>query len=81
MLVQFRPIVDAEFVKHNLWPELVPELRSVIQDSDLVNSNGNSTWKTINALIVLQSVIRPFQVSVKSVILTTFLLNILCIYL
>ncbi|XP_071706756.1 importin beta SMX1 [Rutidosis leptorrhynchoides] len=61
LIEAFRPIVDAEFVKQNVWPELVPELRSVIQDSDLVNRNGNSTWKTINALTVLQSVIRPFQ--------------------
>lgn len=62
MILQFRPIVDAEFVKQNLWDELVPQLRSVIQDSDLVNRSGNSRWKTINSLTVLQSVIRPFQV-------------------
>lgn len=61
LIEAFRPIVDAEFVKQSLWPELVPELRSVIQDSDLVNKSGISTWKTINALTVLQSVIRPFQ--------------------
>nr|GEW17502.1 importin beta-like SAD2 homolog [Tanacetum cinerariifolium] len=61
LIEAFRPIVDAEFVKQSLWPELVPELRSVIQDSDLVNKSGNSRWKTINALTVLQSVIRPFQ--------------------
>ena len=66
MLLQFRPIVDAEFVKQSLWPELVHELRSVIQDSDLVNKSGISAWKTINALTVLQSVIRPFQVLLKS---------------
>ncbi|XP_024986626.1 importin beta-like SAD2 [Cynara cardunculus var. scolymus] len=61
LIEAFRPIVDAEFVKHNMWHELVPELRSVIQDSDLVNKSGNSRWKAINGLTVLQSVIRPFQ--------------------
>ncbi|XP_023733599.1 importin beta-like SAD2 homolog [Lactuca sativa] len=61
LIEAFRPIVDAEFVKQNLWDELVPQLRSVIQDSDLVNRSGNSRWKTINSLTVLQSVIRPFQ--------------------
>ncbi|KAJ9536856.1 hypothetical protein OSB04_029589 [Centaurea solstitialis] len=61
LIEAFRPIVDAEFVKHNTWHELVPELRAVIQDSDLVNKSGNSRWKAINGLTVLQSVIRPFQ--------------------
>ncbi|GFZ13846.1 ARM repeat superfamily protein [Actinidia rufa] len=57
----FRAIVAAEFVKENLWPDLVPELRAVIQNSDLINKSGNCEWKTINALTVLQSLIRPFQ--------------------
>ncbi|KAL4590741.1 hypothetical protein LXL04_003683 [Taraxacum kok-saghyz] len=61
LIEAFRPIVDSQFVKQNLWDELVPELRSVIQDSDLVNRSGNPRWKTINSLTVLQSVIRPFQ--------------------
>ncbi|KAK9079983.1 hypothetical protein SSX86_001658 [Deinandra increscens subsp. villosa] len=61
LIEAFRPIVDADFVKRSLWHELVPELRMVIQDSDLVNNSGNSRWKTINALTVLQSVVRPFQ--------------------
>ncbi|KAI3821597.1 hypothetical protein L1987_09166 [Smallanthus sonchifolius] len=61
LIEAFRPIVDAHFVKHDLWHELVPELRLVIQDSDLVNKSGSSRWKTINALTLLQSVIRPFQ--------------------
>ncbi|KAK3007116.1 hypothetical protein RJ639_016185 [Escallonia herrerae] len=57
----FRVIVAAEFVKENSWPELVPELRSVIGESNLINKGGNSEWKTINALTVLHSLIRPFQ--------------------
>lgn len=66
----FRPIVDTEFVKDNLWPELVPDVRLVIQDSDLVNTSGNSRWKTVNALTCLQSVIRPLQVLVKDLTVT-----------
>ncbi|XP_059280861.1 importin beta-like SAD2 homolog isoform X2 [Lycium ferocissimum] len=57
----FRSIVAVEFVKKDAWPELVPELRSVIQRSDLIDKNPNSEWKTINALTILHSLIRPFQ--------------------
>ncbi|CAL5346787.1 unnamed protein product [Camellia sinensis] len=59
----FRVIVAAEFVKENSWPDLVPELRAVVQNSDMINRSGNCEWKTINALTVLQSLIRPFQVT------------------
>lgn len=59
---QFRSVVAVEFVKNDSWPQLVPQLRAVIQDSDLINRNGSSEWKTINALTVLHSIIRPFQV-------------------
>lgn len=54
-------VAVAEFVKRDLWQELVPNLRSAIQNSNLVNSS-NSKWNTINALIVLQALLRPFQV-------------------
>ncbi|XP_015062518.2 importin beta-like SAD2 homolog [Solanum pennellii] len=57
----FRSIIAVEFVKKDAWPELVPELRSVIQRSDLIDKNPNSEWKTINALTILHSLIRPFQ--------------------
>ncbi|XP_010270925.1 PREDICTED: importin beta-like SAD2 homolog isoform X1 [Nelumbo nucifera] len=57
----FRIVVVAEFVKENSWPELVPELRSVIQCSNLVNEGPGSQWNTINALTVLHTIIRPFQ--------------------
>ncbi|PIA60816.1 hypothetical protein AQUCO_00300385v1 [Aquilegia coerulea] len=57
----FRYIIVKEFVKENSWPELVPELRSVIQNSNYVNESSHSQWKTINALTVLQSVLRPYQ--------------------
>ncbi|XP_047169798.1 importin beta-like SAD2 isoform X1 [Vigna umbellata] len=56
----FRPIVAADFVKQNLWPELVPNLQAAIQNSHLINGS-NTKWNTVNALIVLHALIRPFQ--------------------
>ncbi|RZR79893.1 hypothetical protein BHM03_00005745 [Ensete ventricosum] len=60
--MQFRLIVVKNFVKENTWPELVPELTSVIQRSNLIVQNGNAQWSTLNALTVLQAILRPFQV-------------------
>ncbi|XP_057992891.1 uncharacterized protein LOC110632928 isoform X2 [Hevea brasiliensis] len=57
----FRIIVVAEFVEQNCWPELVPELRSAIWNSNLINNGTSCEWNTINALTVLQALIRPFQ--------------------
>ncbi|KAL9352190.1 hypothetical protein Peur_054870 [Populus x canadensis] len=57
----FRIIIAAEFVKQNNWPELVPELWSAIQNSNLISTGANCEWKTINALTVLQALVRPFQ--------------------
>lgn len=57
----FRVIVASVFVKENSWPELVPELASVIQNSSLISGAANCEWNTINALTVLHSLIRPFQ--------------------
>jgi hypothetical protein len=59
---QFRVIVAAEFVKQDSWPELVPDLRSAIQNSNLISNNADCQWKTINALTVLHALLRPFQV-------------------
>ncbi|MQM04400.1 hypothetical protein Taro_037202 [Colocasia esculenta] len=56
----FRFIVIKDFVEGNTWPELVPELKLVIQNSDLTAERG-SQWKTINAVAVLQTIIKPFQ--------------------
>jgi hypothetical protein len=58
---QFRIVAAADFVRKSLWPELVPNLQSAIQNSHLINSS-NSTWNTVNALIVLHALLRPFQV-------------------
>ncbi|KAK1293431.1 hypothetical protein QJS10_CPB17g00921 [Acorus calamus] len=56
-----RFIVVADFVKENSWPELVPELKSVIQNSNLMRNGSNAQWKTINALTILQTTVKPFQ--------------------
>ncbi|XP_038975739.1 importin beta-like SAD2 isoform X2 [Phoenix dactylifera] len=57
----FHLIVAKDFVKEDSWPELVPELKSVIQNSNLICPSASSQWNTINALTVLKTVIRPFQ--------------------
>ncbi|GAB4859023.1 hypothetical protein Ancab_010491 [Ancistrocladus abbreviatus] len=57
----FRIIVDAEFVKQNLWPELVSELEYAIERSDIISGDPNSEWRTLNALTLLQALVRPFQ--------------------
>lgn len=57
----FRVFVVSVFVKENAWPELVPELRTVIQNSNLISNDPNSEWSTINALTVLHALLRPFQ--------------------
>ncbi|KNA17637.1 hypothetical protein SOVF_078380 [Spinacia oleracea] len=54
-------VVDAEFVKTNSWPELVPQIRYAIQNSDIINGNANCGLITINALKALQALLRPFQ--------------------
>lgn len=59
---QFRIVANSEFVKRDLWPELIPELRLAIQNSDQISDHANCGWKTVNALTVLQALIRPFQV-------------------
>ncbi|XP_050374323.1 uncharacterized protein LOC126791868 isoform X2 [Argentina anserina] len=56
----FRVIIVAEFVKQNWWPELVPDLRAALENSNLI-SGANAQWNTINALRVLHALVRPFQ--------------------
>ncbi|KAM7257151.1 hypothetical protein ACFE04_012892 [Oxalis oulophora] len=59
LVESFREIVIAEFVNLNNWPQLVPQLRSAIQISNLFDHDG--TTSTINALVALQSLLTPFQ--------------------
>lgn len=60
--MQFRPIIVNDFVRENSWPDFVPKLKSVIQSSNLISQDANSQWSTINALNVLQTIVKPFQV-------------------
>lgn len=53
--------MEKDFAKDNSWPQLVPQLKLVIQSSDIISPGQHPEWKTINALTVLQSVVRPFQ--------------------
>lgn len=62
--LQFSFVVDAEFVKKNAWPELVPHLRYAIQNSDIISGNANCGMLTLNALKALQTLLKPFQVTV-----------------
>lgn len=59
---QFRIVANTEFVKRDSWPELIPKLRLAIQNSDQISNCVDCGWKTVNALTVLQAVVRPFQV-------------------
>jgi hypothetical protein len=55
-------VAVSDFAKKMTWPELVPALKTAIHNSDLMNGTGNSELKTLNVLISLQTVIKPFQV-------------------
>ncbi|KAL5537366.1 hypothetical protein UlMin_045412 [Ulmus minor] len=57
----FRIVVVAEFVKQNSWPELVPDLVSAIQNSNILTNFEESRCKSINAITVLHALLRPFQ--------------------
>lgn len=57
----FRLVVANDFVRENSWPELVPALMTAIQRSNLVNGATGLKWKTVNALIALQTTIKPYQ--------------------
>ncbi|XP_042427996.1 uncharacterized protein LOC122015265 isoform X2 [Zingiber officinale] len=56
-----RWIVLKDFVKDYSWPELVPNLRTAIQSSNLIIQGMTSEWSTVNALTVLQTILRQFQ--------------------
>ncbi|KAJ6851805.1 importin beta-like SAD2-like protein isoform X1 [Iris pallida] len=57
----FRMIINTHFAKEDSWPNFVPELKAVIQGSNLISQSECPQWNTINALIVLQTLIKPFQ--------------------
>jgi hypothetical protein len=50
-----------DFAKQKSWSELVPALKTAIHNSDLVTVPAPSEFKTLNVLIALQTIIKPFQ--------------------
>lgn len=60
--MQFRLVAASDFAKQMTWPELVPAFKTAIQNSDLMSGTGTSELKTMNVLIGLQTIIKPFQV-------------------
>lgn len=63
MCLQFRLVVASDFAKKMTWPELVPALKAAIQNSDLVINTGTSELKTLNVMMGLQTIIKPYQVT------------------
>lgn len=61
VILQFHFVVVKDFVEKNIWPELVPELKVVVQKSNFISAS-DSEWKTINTLAILKSIVKPFQV-------------------
>ncbi|KAJ8766467.1 hypothetical protein K2173_022526 [Erythroxylum novogranatense] len=57
----FRIVLVAEFVEKNSWPELVSDVQRAIHISTLNSQPAISGLKAVNALTVLQTLIRPFQ--------------------
>ncbi|CAM6082528.1 unnamed protein product [Calypogeia fissa] len=58
----FRLVAVSDFARKTAWPELVPALRTAIQNSDLVNgAAGAAELKTLNVLIAVQTITKPFQ--------------------
>jgi hypothetical protein len=57
----FRLVAVHDFAKNLTWPELVPAFKAAIQNSDLVNAAGNPELRTLNVLIGVQTLIKPFQ--------------------
>lgn len=66
-MLQFRLVAVSDFARKATWPELVPALRTAIQNSDLVNgATGAAEFKTLNVLIGVQTITKPFQVYIYS---------------
>lgn len=57
----FRVVAANDFAKEMTWPELVPAFKTAIQNSDLVNVRGASELKTLNVLMGLETIIKPYK--------------------
>lgn len=80
MCLQFRFVADNDFAKKMTWPELVPVFKSAIQNSDLVNSTGASELKTLNVLMGLQTIIKPYKVAPPALLLTVDILAVIVVF-
>ena len=61
--MQFRLVTVHDFAKQKTWPELVPALKVAVENIDMVNGSETSDMKTLNCLLGLQTITKPFQVS------------------
>jgi hypothetical protein len=61
--LQLRVLVLQDFRDAAEWPELVPQVRSAIQHSNLMGGMQSSPVKTYNALVAVHTLTKPFQVS------------------
>jgi hypothetical protein len=57
-----------DFAKAMMWPELVPTLKAAIRDSDVMINTKPSRFKTINVLLCLQQIIKPFRYSMDPMV-------------
>jgi hypothetical protein len=60
--LQLRVLVLQDFRDAAEWPELVPQVRSAIQHSNLMGGMQASPIKTYNALVAVHTLTKPFQV-------------------
>jgi hypothetical protein len=51
-----------------MWPELVPTLKAAIRNSDVMIDTKPSRFKTINVLLCLQQIIKPFRYSMDPMV-------------
>nr|PNR26439.1 hypothetical protein PHYPA_031014 [Physcomitrium patens] len=57
----FRVVAVNDFAKNMTWPELVPAFKAAIQSSNLLNTAGDAELRTLNVLIGVQTITKPFQ--------------------
>eukprot|EP00249_Psilotum_nudum_P027721 c3574_g1_i1 orf=2-1303(-) len=57
----FRLVVVNDFAQENTWPDLVPALKIAAQNSNLLMGGETLQLKTMNVLVAIQTVVKPFQ--------------------
>lgn len=61
LCLQFRFILDNDFVRKSTWPELVPAMKAALQ-MNLLNKSGTLDVRAYNVLVALQAMVKPFRV-------------------